>query len=299
MSADSYTVLLASTRSGDSEALESLLGREFNLMASGIGSEAVDLAAARQPDMVLAEFPGEGSGAPLCELLAGDSRTARLPVILLLDPKQEAAAEPWIGHGVLDALTRPFAPALTLARVRNGIALRQYRDLLGRITSIDPVTAIANRRRFEEYFELEWRRNQRNQTSLALLVMDLDHFQTFAGCYGKAGADEALRRVADSMTEVIQRAGDLVARLSGGRFAVILPETDVVGAVSVAERMRAQVAALAIPHAQSRTAETLTLSVGLTVRVPGNTGAWEDLLSEGERRLNQAKARGRNQVVFG
>lgn len=299
MSADSYTVLLASTRSGDSESLGALLGREFNLIASGIGSEAVDLAAARQPDMVLAEFPGEGSGAPLCELLAGDSRTARLPVILLLDAKQEEAAEPWIGHGVLDALTRPYAPALTLARVRNGIALRQYRDLLGRITSIDPVTAIANRRRFEEYFELEWRRNQRNQTSLALLVMDLDHFQTFAGCYGKAGSDEALRRVADSMTEVIQRAGDLVARLSGGRFAVILPETDVVGAVSVAERMRAQVAALAIPHAQSRTSENLTLSVGLAVRVPGNTGAWEDLLAEGERRLNQAKARGRNQVVFG
>lgn len=297
MSADSFTVLLASTRSGDAEALDPILGREFSLLVSGTGSEAVDLAAARQPDMVLAELPGDGS-APLCELLAGDSRTARLPVILLLDPGQEAAAEAWVRHGVLDALTRPFAGALTLARVRNGIALRQYRDLLGRITSIDPVTAIANRRRFEEYFELEWRRNQRNQTSLALLVMDLDHFQTFGGCYGKAAADEALRRVADALTEVIQRAGDLVARLTGGRFAVILPETDVVGAVSVAERMRAQVAALAIPHAQSRTEATLTLSVGLTVRIPGS-GSWEDLMAEGERRLNQAKARGRNQVVFG
>lgn len=298
MNADTYTVLLASSRKADAELLQAALGREFTLLSSPLGSEAVDLAAARQPDMVLAEHPGEG-GTPVCELLAGDSRTARLPVTLLVDAGQEGSAEAWLGHGALDALARPFNPALTLARVRNGIALRQYRDLLGRITSIDPVTAIANRRRFEEYFEIEWRRNQRNQTSLALLVMDLDHFQTFGGCYGKTAADETLRRVADSLSEVTQRAGDLVARLAGGRFAVILPETDVVGAVSVAERMRAQVASLAIPHAQSRTEETLTLSVGLTVRVPGNAGGWEDLLAEGERRLNQAKARGRNQVVFG
>lgn len=299
MNPDSYTVLIATSRPSDVEGLRLALGGEFHLLHAQADAEAIEMAVSRQPDMVLLEMAKDGADAPLCELFLGDSRTSRMPLLLVTDPGQESACEPWVGHGALDALVRPFAPAQTLARIRNGIALRQYRDLLARITSIDPVTAIANRRRFDEYMELEWRRNQRNQTSMALLVMDLDHFQTFGGEYGKAAADEALRQVADAMVAVIQRAGDLIARLAGGRFGVILPETDVVGAVSVAERMRAEVAALAIPHAQSRTAETLTLSVGLTTRTPGNTGAWEDLLAEAERRLNQAKARGRNQVVFG
>jgi len=299
MNPETYTILLASSQSADHDALQRALGGEFHLIQAPPNAEAVEVAVARQPDMILAELGKPADPLPLCERFTGDSRTSKMPIFLVVDAGHELQCEPWVGHGVLDVLSRPFVPGLTLARIRNGIALRQYRDLLGRITSIDPVTAIANRRRFEEYLELEWRRNQRNQTSMALLVMDLDHFQTFGGEYGKAAADEALRQVADAMVAVIQRAGDLIARLSGGRFAVVLPETDVVGAVSVAERMRAEVAALAITHAQSRTAETLTLSVGVTTRVPGNTGAWEDLLAEAERRLNQAKARGRNQVVFG
>jgi diguanylate cyclase (GGDEF)-like protein len=172
-------------------------------------------------------------------------------------------------------------------------------EALRRFSLVDRVTGIANRRRFDEFLTLEWRRNLRNRTALSIVLMDLDHFRTYNEHYGLMAGEECLKRVGMAFQDATQRPGDLVASYSKGGFACILPETDTLGAVSVAERMRAELATLAIPHAKSTTASILTMSVGTATRVPTGDVEPEDLIAMAERTLGEAKRAGRNRVMFG
>ena len=128
--------------------------------------------------------------------------------------------------------------------------------------------------------------------------MDLDHFRTYNERYGTSAAEESLKRIAAAFNDATQRSGDLVACYSKGGFACVLPETDMLGAVSVAERMRAELATLAIPHAASTTAPILTMSVGTATQVPGVDSEPEELIAMAERSLGDAKRAGRNRVAF-
>lgn len=223
----------------------------------------------------------------------------RAALLLVVAPGEQAAAEALLERGAGDVLVRPFSPEAARARMANVIARHRYHALLRRIVSVDPLTGLANRRRFDHALDLEWRRALRGQSPLAIVLVELDHFRTFPGRYGRSAADACLLQVADALESCLLRAGDLVARIDDGRFGCVLPETDRIGAVAVAERMRAEVAALAIPHAGSRTAPTLTASLGVATCTPPHDEGHEELLAEAEHRLTQAKGRGRNQVVFG
>ena len=133
-----------------------------------------------------------------------------------------------------------------------------------------------------------------------MVLMDLDHFTSYYEHYGISAGDRCLQQVASALEEAIQRPGDLVARFDKSGFACVLPETDTLGAVSVAERMRAELASLAIPHAASPSSSTiLTMSVGVATRVPTNETEPEDLVNHAERILFDAKRGGRNRVLFG
>lgn len=176
-------------------------------------------------------------------------------------------------------------------------ALRLANAQLEELSRSDSLTGLPNRRHFDEVKEIELRRAQRSGQPLSVLLCDVDFFKRYNDTYGHAVGDQCLRQVAQTMRASIARAGDVVARIGGEEFAVILPATDAAAALSLAERLRLAVIDQAIPHTASSVAEHITLSIGQATLEPGETATFEALLELADRALYQAKAAGRNQIV--
>ena len=193
--------------------------------------------------------------------------------------------------------------------IRDGLdkQLRSYSEELEKhnvglrlIAHTDKLTQLANRRRFDEMLDQELRRCNRTGTPLSLLLMDLDYFKQFNDTYGHLAGDECLQRTAQALAAQIARAGDLAARYGGEEFAIIMPNTDGAGAAAVAERVRAGVQALRIPHQHSPT-QTVTASFGVATLAPDGERAYTvaDLIDRADKHLYIAKRTGRNRVCAG
>jgi diguanylate cyclase (GGDEF)-like protein len=167
---------------------------------------------------------------------------------------------------------------------------------LKRLSTIDPLTGIGNRRSFDEFLKLFWTQARRSRASISILMLDVDDFKKYNDAFGHLKGDDVLKRVADAIMGAVSRTGDIVARFGGEEFAVLLLETPLAGAVVVAERMRARVEALGIPTS-SGPSEWVTVSVGAAAAVPERDVGPETLLAEADERLYAAKAAGKNRVV--
>lgn len=167
---------------------------------------------------------------------------------------------------------------------------------LQKLSVIDSLTGISNRRRFDEVLEIEWRRAMRSESPLSLFLIDVDFFKAFNDFYGHQAGDDCLRRVAQTLSGVINRAGDLTARYGGEEFAVILQGNTRQGAIRVAEILRDRVEALQIPHPRSRAENILTISIGLATMIPEHVGSPSNLIAEADKALYLAKEKGRNRV---
>lgn len=170
-------------------------------------------------------------------------------------------------------------------------------DELQRLATRDGLTSVANRRSFDDMLNMEWRRASRESRALSLLMVDVDFFKRFNDTYGHQGGDECLRHVAAAMSGVVKRASDAVARYGGEEFAILLPATEPDGALIVAERIRAAVTALRLPHSGSEVADHVTVSIGVaSIQVTGN-GVPSSLVAAADAALYRAKYTGRNRVV--
>ena len=128
------------------------------------------------------------------------------------------------------------------------IAFQKVKQELQLLATIDSLTQIPNRRCFDQYLNQEWIRLTREKASLSLLLCDVDFFKGYNDIYGHQAGDTCLKMVAQTFKKVAQRPADLVARYGGDEFTVILPNTDVSGAVKIAEKLLIEVAKLEIPH---------------------------------------------------
>jgi two-component system chemotaxis family response regulator WspR len=168
--------------------------------------------------------------------------------------------------------------------------------VLQRLMNSDGLTGLSNRRHFDEYLELEWRRSLRDQSQLSLLMIDVDYFKSYNDSFGHLEGDEALRKVATAIRDASARPSDLPARYGGEEFALVLPNTSLGGARLVAEKLRQTVAALKIPHIFPVEGSILTISIGLSTMTPQPGADCRQLISAADKGLYLAKNNGRNQV---
>jgi len=171
-------------------------------------------------------------------------------------------------------------------------------EALTRMSMIDGLTQIANRRCFDETLNKEWLRLKRNQLPLSLLMGDIDFFKKYNDHYGHQGGDECLRQIAQVLARSVMRPADLVARYGGEEFVVLLPEIDIQGAICVGNRILAAIEGVAIEHQLSTVSKTVTMSMGAATLVPkaGQDGA--GLIALADEALYLSKNGGRNRITL-
>ncbi|HEX2012181.1 MAG TPA: GGDEF domain-containing protein, partial [Roseateles sp.] len=167
--------------------------------------------------------------------------------------------------------------------------------VLERLSRTDALTGLANRRSFTERLEQAMRRRQRRNEALTLLLLDVDHFKAYNDRYGHQRGDLALQAVAACLAGAARRPGDLVARLGGEEFALLLQHTDRSGARHCAEEIRSALAVRAVTHAAGGASGRLTLSMGLAEALPDETP--DSLYQRADAALYRAKADGRDRVA--
>jgi diguanylate cyclase (GGDEF)-like protein len=175
------------------------------------------------------------------------------------------------------------------------VDLEQANQALHRLSYLDALTGVANRRHFNEYLDQEWRRAMRKQASLSLILLDVDHFKRLNDIAGHPYGDDCLRQVGAALAASVRRAGDLAARYGGEEFAVILPDAQPDWVMSFAEEVRQAIAALEIPHPASPYG-VLTVSVGAATAVAVEQQGVSSLIAAADKALYAAKEAGRNRV---
>lgn len=176
--------------------------------------------------------------------------------------------------------------------------LEENNAILQRLSTMDGLTGIANRRHFDETFLLQWRICLREKVTLSVIMMDIDFFKKYNDGYGHQGGDDCLKAVAIALRGALHRPGDFIARYGGEEFVVILPNTDAKGAAEVAEHMRASVQEKNIPHAYSNAANHVSVSLGIAAIIPDDTTTPANLLAKADAALYKAKEQGRNRYVL-
>ncbi len=261
------------------------------------------------PDLAVLDL-ASGGGLDGCRRLASKLREA--PLLVIAPEAMMAAA---YEEGADDCIATPVRRAELVARVRVALQLhaertrrlRRERKLseeirslqrekhdLERIVCVDSLTGLANRRHALTLLHAEWKRSARDGTPLSIVMIDLDFFHAFNETYGHLGGDACLRSVTDAMVVCLRRPSDYLGRYGGEEFIAVLAGTDPLGARLVAERMRANVEALAIPHQRSECAKVVTISAGFATARPGLCDSPDTLVGNADRALLAAKQAGRN-----
>ncbi len=307
----------------DSEDTRLLLGRilaragysSVRLSGSALEAQAVLRESAADPDspwadaILLDVVMPDVDGISLCRALKADRRYEDVPILMMTAETDMALLEDAFAAGAHDFVRKPFGRVELLSRLRAAIRLKREMDIrkvrerqlaqaneaLERLSALDGLTGVPNRRTFDEHLAREWRRAAREKTALSLLLLDVDHFKLFNDHYGHQAGDDCLVAVAQAAAGCARRPADLVARYGGEEFGVILPATDEAGATSVAQAVNDRIRHLAIPHARSGANSVVTVSIGVATAYLG-AGGFDALalLRTADRALYGAKEAGRD-----
>jgi two-component system chemotaxis family response regulator WspR len=282
-------------------------------------TEAITVAKDIKPTVILQDLVMPNvSGLELVSRYRADPATSGIPIIVLSTKEEPTVKSDAFKAGANDYLVKLPDQIELIARVRYHsmayLVQRQrddaYRALhesqrrlvetnleLQRLTNVDGLTGLSNRRYFNEYIEAEWKRAVRAQTQLSLLMIDVDHFKQYNDSYGHVAGDAVLKKVAQTIKNSFKRSTDLAARYGGEEFSVILPETSFENVFPLGETLVRTVETLALPHCASSVGSVLTISVGGATMIPQRGQAFSTLIETADKALYEAKTSGRNRTI--
>ncbi|WP_457350282.1 diguanylate cyclase domain-containing protein [Roseateles sp. P5_D6] len=297
-----HSLLLVDDDAASVQVLARMLNGLGELRFALSGEDGLRLARESPPDLVLvdAEMPGL-SGFEVCAALRADPRLADVPVIIITGHTEVAVEVAGFAAGASDFIRKPPVAEVVVARARTQLRLKALGDALRASALTDGLTGLANRRRFDQDLRLECERARRGHESLALLLIDVDHFKRYNDRYGHVAGDACLREIAAAIRGCIRRPADLAARYGGEEFAVLLPQTDAAGARAMAQRIVNAVADLALAHADATPSCLVSVSVGWAAARPDLDASvvltrGESLVEAADRGLYAAKAAGRGRI---
>jgi len=261
------------------------------------GKKAIEYIEKKLPDLILLDIMmPDMDGYEVCKRVKDDPNTMHIPIIFITAMNDADDEYRGFELGGADYITKPFNPKLVQARIESQLRLKRKTDLLEKLSSIDGLTEIPNRRRFDDTMANEWARARRAQTHISLILIDIDFFKQYNDHYGHAAGDKCLQKVAKTLSKPLRRPADFVARYGGEEFVVILPEIDHESARSMAYKLKEIISQLELPHETSKISDHLTISLGLATTVPQQDQSHDILLETADKYLYEAKSSGRNQV---
>ncbi|MEA5553827.1 diguanylate cyclase [Anabaena cylindrica UHCC 0172] len=283
------------------------------------GTTSIEVAKQELPDLILLDINiPEINGYEVYQQLKTQIETANIPILFISTPEQTLAKIMSFNIGRVDYTEKNFQESEVLAPRKNkSLFWQQHEGIMNQnqglwqeiwesqkakqtiqvTTLVDELTGIANRRKFDEYFNLEWQRLSRENLSLSLLLCDVDCFKSYNDTYGYLSGDSCLQQIAKTIKLSVKRSTDLLARYQEEKFAIILPNTEFEGAVYLAELIRKEVYNLKIPHSESKVDNFITLSIGLATIFPQTKILPNTLIEMVDKALAEAKIHGRNLIV--
>ncbi len=266
---------------------------------------------AHKIDLILMDLiMPEVDGIEACRRIRSVERFRDIPIIMVTVRDEVKSLKTALESGAVDYISKPVDKIELQARVRSGLRLKHEMDyrksreheleernrMLESLSMLDALTGIGNRRYFDDFVNKEWKRSTRDSLPVSMIMLDIDHFKAFNDTYGHQRGDECLKQVARQLSDTLKRPGDFAARYGGEEFAVVLPNTDIKGAVFIAETLRSTIEALKITHAASDTAKWVTVSLGVGSLIPNRHSKPEQLIALADQALYDAKRKGRNRV---
>lgn len=178
------------------------------------------------------------------------------------------------------------------------IELQQALKKLKALVNLDGLTQIFNRRYFDESLQREWQRGRRDKSEISLIICDIDYFKIYNETYGHLGGDSCLQKVAQEIRRQVKRPSDVVARYGGEEFVILLPNTNLSGALTLAEMIRNAIETMNISHENSLVSDNVTLSLGVSCKIPEQIEQYKELIKEADDALYEAKENGRNCICY-
>jgi len=277
-------------------ALTKMLSQDYTVYAAKNGCDAICVASEYQPDVVLLDILMPGiDGYETLSRLKSDEDTQPIPVILVTGLTNIEYEEKGLVLGASDYISKPYVPSIVKLRVQNQIRIVNQLRMVNHLSTTDQLTGIPNRRSFNLQVNKEWGRNMRDKKPLSLMILDIDRFKVFNDTYGHQQGDEVLRIIATTLKESLRRSSDFAARWGGEEFVILLPNTDMNGALVNAERIRENIEQTSITISNGNSVG-LTVSIGVTTIIPTQDLNQSELISQADRALYSAKEKGRNKV---
>ena len=306
------TILVVESSASNRAVICECIGQlsDVEVLAAQTGGQALHIYESQNPCLILMDIAlPDMDGLALTKEIrrrenSSDQFRPWTPVIFLSSLQDEEILAKGILSGGDDFLFKPVSEVVLLAKIRamlRIVAMQQaiYRQhlQLREASILDGLTAIPNRRHFEETLATEWKRCARAGHPISAVLTDVDFFKQFNDIYGHQAGDACLKAVANALNESLFRVEDIAARYGGEEFVIVLPGTDLEGAVAVAERMRQTIRELNIPHEHGVTG-LISCSFGVASMTPTPDNTPKELIQEADSRLYAAKRGGRNQVCF-
>lgn len=286
---------------------ESLEQDGFEAILAKDGNEGIMAYLKYCPDLILVDAVMPIlDGFEFCEQIKqlGDRLT---PILMITSLDDNESVDRAFSAGATDYITKPINLSILRQRIKNLIRqsqliknqlneLQQANQNLKLLANLDSLTQLSNRRGFDDYIQKEWERMQRIKAPLSLIMCDVDFFKSYNDRYLHPNGDKCLIKVAMAMRNTVRRSGDLVARYGGEEFAIVLPNTNALGAASVAENVRTAIKNLQIAHEASSVCPYVTISVGVSTIIPNQSNDFQALIHAADRALYQSKSQGRDRV---
>lgn len=325
ISLDNYkiTVLLVDDQAMISEAVRRALSSEEDIEFHYCQdpTKAIKMAAEINATVILQDLVmPEIDGLMMVRYFRVNKSTAKIPIIVLSTKEEATIKSEAFKLGANDYLVKLPDKIEMIARIRyhskayinqlerdeafraleeSRAKLAEANRTLKKLSSLDGLTGIANRRSFDEVLHKEWNRSIRSGKSLGLIMLDIDFFKLYNDHYGHQGGDDCLKQVASGLASAVHRDSDFLARYGGEEFSAILPDTDIKGAANVAEEMRLAIKDLKIEHAKSKVDDIVSISIGVSAVIPQRDTDSEILIAAADQALYKAKEAGRNRVESG